>query len=104
MDRKDREVRKAVLRGPEVALGLESGRNDPNTSVDDNYRQTRRFLSDFTKLHGSTNCQELTGINLGTEGGQKQYKAENKYPFCEQLVQDATRIAVSIIEDGQVDK
>ena len=53
----------------------------------------------FENKFGSTNCKALIGLDLGTEEGLKKFLLENKIEQCKNFTEEATRIAVSIIED-----
>jgi hypothetical protein len=52
----------------------------------------------FENKFGSTNCRQLTGCDLGTEEGRKRYFATNMLERCRGYTEEATRMAMSIIE------
>jgi hypothetical protein len=53
----------------------------------------------FADRFGSTNCKELTGVDLATEEGRKQFYKNNMIEQCKNFTEEATRMAMTIIED-----
>ncbi len=87
-----------AVAGGILSINLFSGRRSPKDSVEENYTYVREFLQSFQKEFGTTNCAELIGCELGTKEGQKKFKAENLKEECFQFTQEATRMAMTIIE------
>lgn len=87
-----------AVAGGILSINLFSGRRSPKDSVDENYTYVREFLQSFQEKFNTTNCAELIGCELGTKEGQKKFKAENLKEECFQFTQEATRIAMTIIE------
>jgi len=56
------------------------------------------MINTFENKFGSTNCKALIGLDLGTEDGRKRLLSENKVGQCKNFTEEATRIAMSIIE------
>ncbi len=77
-----------------MAINLQSGRNSPEQSLDENYAQIQKFLQAFEDKFGSINCLELTGSDLGTEEGQIAFRDNNCIDLCNQFVEEATRLAL----------
>ncbi len=81
-----------AVSGALMVIGLKNWK--PELSKDEAkmhvYNMSNRFIKEFKALHGSINCTELLGCNLGTEEGRKKAKAENaSQNICEKLVTDA---------------
>ncbi len=87
-----------AVAGGILSINLFSGRRSPKDSVEENYTYVREFIQSFQKEFGTTNCAELIGCELGTKEGQKKFKAENLKEECFRFTQDATRMAMTIIE------
>ncbi len=89
-----------AVSGAIMALNIFYGRNMPNEPTDENYIAVRKFLGDFEKRFGSSNCKELTGCDLGTKEGHDSFISSQKLiEQCKEYVEEATRMAVSIIEE-----
>ena len=85
-----------ALSGAIMALGLLTGRSEPGASVDDHYRQVQELVARFKDEFGSINCQELTGVHLGTEEGQMQFREANQIENCLNYSEEATRIVLEL--------
>ena len=87
-----------AVAGGILSINLFSGRRSPKDSVEENYTYVREFIQIFQEEFGTTNCAELIGCDLGTKAGQKKFKAENLKEECFRFTQEATRMAMTIIE------
>jgi C_GCAxxG_C_C family probable redox protein len=83
--------------GGVMALGLALGRHSPEESVDHTYEAVREFKQRFEARFGSINCQELTGVHLGTPEGQLAFKEKGQIKSCTDYVGYATQLVVDII-------
>ena len=89
-----------AVSGAIMALNIFYGRNIANEPTDENYSAVRKFLGDFEKRFGSSNCKELTGCDLGTEEGHNTFISSQKLiEQCKEYVEEATRMAMVIIEE-----
>jgi hypothetical protein len=79
-----------------MALGLLTGRSEPGAPVDDHYSQVQELVSQFADAFGSINCQELTGVHLGTEEGQMKFREVNQIESCLTFAEQATRVVVEL--------
>jgi hypothetical protein len=82
-----------------MAISLLIGRNSPIESVLPAYDTVRKLLETFEARFGTTNCQDLTGCDLGTDEGQNYFKSNNLIDQCKQYTEESTRIAMSLIEE-----
>ena len=87
-----------AVTGGVMAIGLLLGRNTPQEPVDRSYEAVRAFMQRFEARFGSLNCQELTGVHLGTPEGQAAFKAKNQIEQCIDYVGEAARMVVEIVE------
>lgn len=90
-----------AVNGAILSINLLTGRNDPNSSVEENYTLVSKFLNNFVDKFGSTNCQELIGCDLGTKEGQSHFKTHNLEEDCFAYTKEATRMALSILNNKQ---
>jgi C_GCAxxG_C_C family probable redox protein len=88
-----------AVSGAIMAIGLFTGRNNSKDSSKKNYAAVQKLIDEFEGKFSSTNCKELIGCDLGTKEGQKKFKANNLMPKCSQYTEEATRIAMTIIEE-----
>ena len=87
-----------AVSGAIMAINLFYGRSLPNEPYDKSYIPVRKMITTFENKFGSTNCKVLIGVDLGTEEGLKRFLSENKIEQCKNFTEEATRIAMSIIE------
>jgi C_GCAxxG_C_C family probable redox protein len=87
-----------AVTGAIMGLGLALGRHTPNESVDATYDAVRHLIQAFEEQFGSFNCQELTGVDLGTPEGQEQFRASGQFAKCLKYVEEATRLALEQID------
>jgi C_GCAxxG_C_C family probable redox protein len=88
-----------AVSGGIMAVNLFTGRSKPDDSVMESYIATQKFVRMFTDSYGSTNCKDLTGVDLGTDEGQKRFKDENIRERCKGYTGEATRMAMTLIEE-----
>ncbi len=87
-----------AVSGGVMAIGLFCGRTSVSESVLPVYETVRELLKQFEDRYGSTNCQELTGCDLGTDEGQNYFKTNKIMNKCKQMTASATGIAATLIE------
>jgi C_GCAxxG_C_C family probable redox protein len=87
-----------AISGAIMGLGLAIGRDSPERSVEETYALVRELLQRFENKFGSTNCQQLTGCDLSAPEGQERFEANNVIDRCYQYAEEATRIALQLLE------
>jgi C_GCAxxG_C_C family probable redox protein len=87
-----------ALSGAVMSISLFYGRRSPDEPVENCYGPVRKMLEMFENEFGSTNCRDLTGVDLGTEEGRKKFQSANMIEQCRKYTEEATRMAMSIIE------
>jgi C_GCAxxG_C_C family probable redox protein len=88
-----------AVSGAIMAISIFCGRDLPDEPIDKSYTPVKKLIEIFEDKFGSTNCRQLTGCDLGTEDGRKKYFAANMLELCRSYTQEATRMAMSIIEE-----
>jgi hypothetical protein len=79
-----------------MGLGLLQGRSIPNTSVENNYQSVQDLLKHFEAQFGSTLCQLLTGVLLGTPEGREEFARKNQIESCLNYVEFTTRFVMDL--------
>jgi len=86
-----------AVTGGVMALNLLFGRDDPAQDKEDNYRAIQEFLEIFRERFNCVDCPGLTGLDLGTEEGRKEYEVKLLHPKCANFVGEATRMVLDTI-------
>jgi C_GCAxxG_C_C family probable redox protein len=89
-----------AVSGAIMAINLFSGRCTPDEPIDRSYVPVQKMVTMFQGKFGSTNCRELTGIDLGTDEGRKKFHSVHMIEQCRNYTEEATRMAMSIIEEN----
>lgn len=87
-----------AVSGAVMAISIYYGRSLPDEPIDKSYIPIQKIVELFENKFGSTNCRELTGCDLGTEEGRKRFFAMNMLERCRGYTEEATKMAMSIIE------
>lgn len=88
-----------AVSGGIMGIGLCTGRNSPDGSVQETYDLVKRLLEMFEARFGSINCRQLTGCDLGTEEGQNHFRTNNLLEQCKLYTEEATRMAMSLVPE-----
>lgn len=87
-----------ALSGAILGINLRTGRTEAGASVEENYALVGALIDHFEEKFSSTNCKELTGVDLGTLQGQTQFKEKNRFEYCLHYVEEATRMVILLTE------
>ncbi len=88
-----------AVTGAILAISIVYGRNTPDESVDDIYETVQELIKKFEKKHGSSNCFELTGCDLGTQSGHDKFEDQNLKVQCKKYVEDAVRFTLKSLNN-----
>lgn len=88
-----------AISGAIMGIGLITGRNSPEGSVEESYYLVQELCHRFQGRFGSTICRQLIGCDLSTEAGQEEFVRKNLIVTCAQYTEEATRIALSLMEE-----
>lgn len=92
-----------AVSGGIMALGLIFGRDDGEAPPDAAYEKVRMFLKRFKDTYGSCNCMELTGCDLSSEEGRKQFAEKGMRARCEEFTRNAVLMVAEIADvDGKM--
>jgi len=89
-----------AVSGALMVIGLSFGYTD-NTDYETKaecYELVHRFITQFTELHGTVNCSQLLGCDIGTPEGRETAQQQDLFAtLCPKLVQDAVRIVERLL-------
>jgi C_GCAxxG_C_C family probable redox protein len=85
--------------GAFMAIGLGRGSSEPDKQTrEEATRLVQEFVKRFNAKHGTVECKELLGCDIGTPEGYQEAKDRNLFEtVCEQLVRDAAEIVEELI-------
>jgi len=87
-----------AVTGGIMGLGLVLGRNKPGDTADSCYAAVTRFLEVFKEAHGSLNCKDLIGYDLGIPEQLEAFREKNPgYKKCRNFSMDAASMVQEII-------
>ena len=87
--------------GAVMAIGLKLGRADTMEEVLRNLAVAREFRGRFEAEMKSINCRELTGADLSTEEGIKQFmSSDTPQSVCFPAVGAAYRLVVDLLKEN----
>ncbi|HSV95916.1 MAG TPA: C-GCAxxG-C-C family protein [Spirochaetota bacterium] len=87
-----------AVTGAFMVLGLRHGKYlaDDETAKELTYARAREFAADFSRIHGSTICRELIGVDISTSEGLLHARDTGLFEKrCTMFVRDA----VSLLEE-----
>ncbi|HRU57744.1 MAG TPA: C-GCAxxG-C-C family protein [Bacteroidales bacterium] len=91
-----------AVTGALMVLGLKYGKglNNPEEKKRHTYSLTKKFISEFIRINGSSNCRELLeGLDMNNEDDLKVIKEKNLFETkCEKFVADAVDILEKILK------
>jgi len=78
-------------------VGIRFGRASPEESPKRVWDTVDKYVAEFRERFGSVNCRELTGLDLKTESGLKDYFAKVHDYTCVERLKFAVEKAVEIL-------
>lgn len=88
--------------GAVMAIGLKHGRDEPWQPREKAYELAQEFCRRFKEEMGSTCCHELTGMDLSTPEGLKQFYASDvPLRVCLRAGSTGYRLAMAILREAQ---
>jgi C_GCAxxG_C_C family probable redox protein len=82
-----------------LAIGLKYGRTSSKENPQPTWDLADKYLSDFRKRFGAVNCRELTGLNVKTPEGLKEYFAKVHDYACVERLKFAVEKAIELLEE-----
>ena len=88
-----------AITGAVMAINIFCGRNNPSMPLDQSYPPVQKFVQLFEEKFKSINCMSLINCDLSAEEGRKKFIDENIIVTCKNMTCEATRMAMSIIDE-----
>lgn len=82
-----------------MAIGIKYGRISPEENPEPVWKKMDEYVNDFKKRFGHVNCRKLTGLNLKTPRGLKEYFASVHDYECTERLKFAVEKAVDILKE-----
>jgi C_GCAxxG_C_C family probable redox protein len=85
------------ISGAVMAIGMKYGRGSSEDNPATTWKRVDSFIADFKDRWGALTCRELTGLNVKTAEGMKEYlKSVHDYA-CTERVKFAVGKAVELL-------
>jgi C_GCAxxG_C_C family probable redox protein len=81
-----------------LAIGIKYGRTSPEESPQPIWEMVDKYVSEFRDKFGYVNCRQLTGLNLKTKEGLKEYFTRVHDYACVERLKFAVEKAVEILQ------
>jgi len=81
-----------------LAIGLKHGRTSSEENPQPTWDLADNYLSEFKERFGAVNCRQLTGLNVKTPEGLKEYFAKVHDYACVERLKFAVEKAIDILE------
>jgi len=85
-----------------IAIGMKYGRASPQENPKPVWDIVDKYVVQFEERFGSVNCRQLTGFDLKTEEGLKQYYAKVHDYACVERLKFAVEKAVEILSEESI--
>ena len=92
-----------AVNGALMALGLAHATAEPGSGParQNTYSATRTLLGRFRERHGSINCRELLGVDIGTSEGRERAMREGLFVTrCPVFVREAAAMTAELVRVG----
>jgi len=86
------------ISGAAMAIGLKYGRKSNKENPKDTWKRVDGFIEAFKKKFGAVTCRELTGLDVKTAEGMREYLRSVHDYACTERVKFAVRKAIEILE------
>ena len=80
-----------------VVVGIKYGRNSPEWNPQLVWNIVDKYVADFKDKFGYVNCRELTGLDIKTKEGFKEYYAKVHDYACADRIRFAVKKGVEIL-------
>jgi C_GCAxxG_C_C family probable redox protein len=80
-----------------IAIGTKYGRTSPEESPKTAWEMVDKYVAEFKDRFGAVNCGQLTGLNLKTEEGLKEYFSKVHDYACVERLKFAVEKALEIL-------
>ena len=82
-----------------IAVGMKYGRNNSEENPQPVWNIVDKYVAEFKDKFGHVNCRELTGLDIKTKEGLKEYFAKVHDYSCADRIRFAVRKGVEILTE-----
>jgi len=82
-----------------LAIGIKYGRTSPEECPQPVWNMVDEYVAEFADKFGYVNCKQLTGLNLKTKEGLKEYFAKVHDYSCAARIRFAVQKALEILQE-----
>jgi len=82
-----------------IAIGIRHGRTSSEENPTPVWKMVDKYVTEFKDKFGYVNCRQLTGLNLKTEDGLKEYYAKVHDYACAARIRFAVEKAVEMLKE-----
>ena len=82
-----------------LVIGLKYGRTSSAENPQPTWDRADNYLSEFRERFGAVNCRELTGLNVKSPEGLKEYFAKVQNYACVERLKFAVEKAIGILDE-----
>lgn len=82
-----------------MVIGMKYGRTSPQENPKPVWDRVDRYVAEFRERFGAVNCSQLTGLNLKTEQGLKEYYSRVHDYACVERLKFAIEKGLKLFEE-----
>ena len=82
-----------------MVIGMKYGRNSPEESPQPVWNMVDKYVAEFKDRFGHVNCRELTGLDIKTKEGLKEYFAKVHDYSCADRIRFAVEKVFEILKE-----
>lgn len=82
-----------------IAIGMKYGRTSPEENPRPIWDMVNKYVAEFKDRFGYVNCRQLTGLDLKTKEGLKEYFAKVHDYACVARIRFAVKKAIEILKE-----
>jgi C_GCAxxG_C_C family probable redox protein len=86
------------ISGAAMAIGIKYGRKTSNENPHDTWSRVDKFIQAFKQRWEATTCRELTGLDIKTQEGFKEYYKNVHDYACTERIKFAVKKAIELLE------
>ncbi len=85
-----------------MVLGLVFGRDRPEDDQERCYNAVQKLIETFEKEHGTCECTNLLGCDIGTPEGMELFVEKNLVQsVCLVVTENVTRLVLGMLDKGK---
>ena len=90
-----------ALTGGVLVVGLVHGRDhaEEKEAKEAATAMAAEFVQRFAEVNGALRCRDLTGLDVGSEEGLREYHAQDLHERCSRIVSNAVRVALDLLDE-----